>query len=94
MTSTPLLGDERAGIRTEIPGTVLRLEVAAGDTVAEGDAVALLESMKMEIPVLAERAGTIGEVLVSTGDAIPADHMIATMVAMPAGSQPNVRSAS
>ena len=68
------------GIRTEIPGTVLRLDVSAGDAVARGDVVALLESMKMEIPVLAERAGTIGAVLVSAGEAIPTDHVIATIV--------------
>lgn len=94
MTPVPLPGEERSGIRTEIPGIVLRLEVAAGDTVTEGDAVALLESMKMEIPVLAEHGGTIGEVLVSDGDAVPADHVIATVVALPAGPGPNVRSGS
>ena len=67
-------------VRTEIPGTVLRVEVAVGDAVDRGDAVALLESMKMEIPVLAGRAGTIDEVLVRTGDAVPTDHVIATVV--------------
>jgi acetyl-CoA carboxylase biotin carboxyl carrier protein len=39
-----------------------------GDAVAEGDTVVILESMKMEIPVLAESAGTVDSVAVAVGD--------------------------
>ena len=46
-------------IRAEIAGTVLRIKIAVGDQVADGDVVAVLESMKMEIPVVAEVAGTV-----------------------------------
>ncbi len=49
---------------------VMSVSVAPGDQVAVGDTVALLESMKMEIPVIAERAGTVPAVKVATGDVV------------------------
>jgi acetyl-CoA carboxylase biotin carboxyl carrier protein len=50
--------------------SVLTVAVAPGDEVDVGDTVMLLESMKMEIPVLAERPGTVHEVKVVAGDVI------------------------
>lgn len=49
---------------------VLELYVADGDRVSVGDTLLLLESMKMEIPVLAEMSGEVVEVGVSAGDVI------------------------
>ncbi len=49
---------------------VLTVPVAVGDDVAVGDTLVLLESMKMEIPVLAEHAGTVAAVKVAVGDVI------------------------
>jgi biotin carboxyl carrier protein len=49
---------------------VATVHVKAGDTVASGDPVVTLQSMKMEIPVPAESDGTVAEVLVSEGDEI------------------------
>ena len=49
---------------------VLTVTVAAGDRVAVGDTVVLLESMKMEIPVLAEHAGTVAAIKVGSGDVV------------------------
>ena len=49
---------------------VMSVAVSPGDTVAAGDTVVLLESMKMEIPVLTERAGTVSAVKVSPGDVV------------------------
>lgn len=54
----------------ELVAAVLSVEVEVGDHVAAEDPVAILESMKMEIPVLAEVAGVVSEVLVSTGDVV------------------------
>ncbi len=48
----------------------MRVDVAVGDGVAEGDTVVLLESMKMEIPVLTEHAGTVSSVRVVAGDVV------------------------
>lgn len=48
----------------------MTVHVAPGDKVAVGDEVVLLESMKMEIPVLAERPGTVTAVKVASGDVV------------------------
>ena len=55
-------------VRAELPAKVWWVSVAVGDAVAEGDTVVILESMKMEIPVLAESAGTVDSVAVTEGD--------------------------
>ena len=57
-------------VKSEIAGSVWKIEVAVGDTVAEEDTLIVLESMKMEIPLLAPRAGTVIEILVAEGEAI------------------------
>jgi biotin carboxyl carrier protein len=49
---------------------VLSLLVGAGDVVEPGQAVVIMESMKMEIPVLAERGGTVSAVSVAEGDVV------------------------
>jgi acetyl-CoA carboxylase biotin carboxyl carrier protein len=49
---------------------VMTVTVAEGETVAVGDTVVLLESMKMEIPVIAEVAGTITAIKVAEGDVV------------------------
>ena len=59
-----------ADIEAHITGTVWKVEVAVGDTVSEGDTVAILESMKMEMPVEAEDGGTVKEVVVAEGQAV------------------------
>lgn len=48
----------------------MTVHVAPGDKIAVGDEVVLLESMKMEIPVLAERPGTVTAVKVASGDVV------------------------
>jgi acetyl-CoA carboxylase biotin carboxyl carrier protein len=57
-------------VEAHITGTVWKVEVAVGDTVAEGDTVVILESMKMEMPVEAEDAGTVKEILCEEGQAV------------------------
>jgi len=57
-------------VRSEIAGSVWKIEVAVGDRVAEEDALIILESMKMEIPLLAPRAGTVAAILVGEGEAV------------------------
>jgi acetyl-CoA carboxylase biotin carboxyl carrier protein len=56
--------------KSEVSGSVWKIEVTLGQKVAEGDTLVLIESMKMEIPVIAERAGTVASILVAEGDAI------------------------
>jgi acetyl-CoA carboxylase biotin carboxyl carrier protein len=57
-------------VKSEIAGSVWKIEVAVGDTVSEEDTLIVLESMKMEIPLLAPRAGRVTEILVAEGEAI------------------------
>ena len=57
-------------VRSEIAGSVWKIEVAVGDSVGEEDPLIILESMKMEIPLLAPRAGVVKEILVVEGDPI------------------------
>ena len=55
---------------SELNATVWKILVSAGDRIAAGDTLILLESMKMEIPVAAEEAGTIKQVLVMEEQAV------------------------
>ncbi len=57
-------------IKSTMAGTVWKIVKAVGDTVDYGDTVAILESMKMEIPVEADSAGTIIKILVAEGDVV------------------------
>ena len=57
-------------IRAEMVANVLSVDVAVGDAVAAGESVLLLESMKMEIPVIAEVGGVVRAIKVSVGDVV------------------------
>ena len=57
-------------VDAHITGTVWKIEVEVGDEVQEGDIVAILESMKMEMPVEAEDPGVVKEVLVEEGQSV------------------------
>lgn len=57
-------------VKAHITGTVWKIEVKVGDSVEEGTVVAILESMKMEMPVEAEDAGEVAEILVVEGQAV------------------------
>lgn len=57
-------------ICAHITGTVWKLEVAPGDEVEEGDVVAILESMKMEMPVEADTPGAVAELLCAEGESV------------------------
>ncbi len=66
-------------VRAEMVANVMEVVAAVGSEVSEGDTIVLLESMKMEIPVLCETAGTVTEVAVSVGDVIQAGDLIAVI---------------
>jgi acetyl-CoA carboxylase biotin carboxyl carrier protein len=57
-------------VRAHITGTVWKIEVKVGDAVAEGQTVVILESMKMEMPVESQAAGTVTAVLVAEGASV------------------------
>ena len=59
-----------AEVCAEMVANVMQIVVSAGDPVAAGDTLLILESMKMEIPVLADADGTVAEVRVTAGDVV------------------------
>ncbi|GAA3031890.1 hypothetical protein GCM10010528_11370 [Gordonia defluvii] len=71
-------GSMAEDVVAEIVATVLEVRVSGGQSVEVGDTLVLLESMKMEIPVVAEDAGVLDEVKVSVDDVIQAGDVIAT----------------
>jgi acetyl-CoA carboxylase biotin carboxyl carrier protein len=66
-------------IRAEMVANVWKVVVAEGDTVSDGDTLVILESMKMEIPVLSEVEGTIAKLAVSEGDVVQQGDLIAVV---------------
>jgi acetyl-CoA carboxylase biotin carboxyl carrier protein len=66
-------------IRAEMVANVWKVVAATGDLVAEGDTLVILESMKMEIPVLAESDGTVSELAVNEGDVVQEGDLIAVI---------------
>lgn len=65
-----------AEITAPMSGKILKLMVNIGDSVNEDDEVAILEAMKMEIPVVSPDDGTVKELLVKEGDAVEAEAVI------------------
>ena len=57
-------------LRSEISGTIWKIEVAQGSQVVQGDTLIVIESMKMEIPVLAGQGGKVVEILVAEQDPV------------------------
>ena len=66
-------------ILAEMVANVIVVEVGVDDAVAAGDTVCLLESMKMEIPVLAETGGVVSAIRVATGDVVQEGDVLATI---------------
>jgi biotin carboxyl carrier protein len=66
-------------VRSETAGSIWRVYVAAGDTVAADHVLMILESMKMEIPISAPTAGRVTEILVSEGDPVSGNQIVALL---------------
>jgi acetyl-CoA carboxylase biotin carboxyl carrier protein len=66
-------------IRSEVSGSVWKVEVTVGQQVNEGDTLVVVESMKMEIPVTAPSAGTVTDILVAEGESVVDDQVILVM---------------
>lgn len=60
-------------------GKIVKVDVKVGDAVNEDDQIAILEAMKMEMPVVSPASGTIKEILVQAGQEVEADTVIATI---------------
>ena len=68
-----------AEVRAEMVANVWKVVAAEGDAVDDGDTLVILESMKMEIPVLAEDSGTLTRLAVAEGDVVQEGDLIAVI---------------
>jgi len=66
-------------IRAEMVANVWKVVATAGDAVTEGDTLVILESMKMEIPVLVESDGVLRQLAVNEGDVVQEGDLIAVI---------------
>lgn len=60
-------------------GKIFKVEASVGQAVKKGDAVIILEAMKMEIPVVAPEDGTVASIDVAVGDTVEAGAVLATL---------------
>ena len=63
-------------VRSEITGSVWKVEVALGQSVSEGDTLVIVESMKMEIPISAPASGVVIEILIAEGEPVADDQVV------------------
>ncbi len=66
-------------VKSEIAGKVWQIEASPGDRLEEEDPIIILESMKMEIPVVAPIEGTLRQILVGEGDPVQEGQDVAIM---------------
>ena len=76
----PAAADE---VRAPMTGKVVAVEVSAGDTVAEGALLAILEAMKMEYRLAAPRAGRVAAVHCRPGELVDLGKPLVTLIAVP-----------
>jgi biotin carboxyl carrier protein len=68
-----------AEVRAEMVANVWKVVVAEGHQVEDGDTLVILESMKMEIPVITEDSGTVAQIKVAEGDLVQEGDLIAVI---------------
>jgi biotin carboxyl carrier protein len=66
-------------VRAEMVANVWKIVASEGDQVEDGDTLVILESMKMEIPVLAEVSGKVARLAVAEGDVVQEGDLIAVI---------------
>ena len=79
--AAPKAAGAAGGIKVEAgaAGKVFKIEASVGQKVSKGDAVVIIEAMKMEIPVVAPEDGTVASIDVAVGDAVEAGAVLATL---------------
>ena len=77
--AAPAGGAGAVKVTASVPGKVFKVEASVGQAVKAGDAIVILEAMKMEIPVVAPQDGTVASIDVTVGQAIESGDTLATM---------------
>ena len=66
-------------VKSEIAGSVWKITASEGDALSADDVIVILESMKMEIPIVAPKSGTLAKLHIAEGDMIDEGQLIATV---------------
>ena len=77
--AAPAAGTGAVKVTASVPGKVVKVAASVGQAVKAGDSVVILESMKMEIPVVAPQDGTIASIDVAEGASVENGDTLATM---------------
>ena len=77
--AAPAAGAGSVKVSAAVPGKVVKIVASVGQSVKAGDSVVIVESMKMEIPVVAPQDGTVASIDVAVGDAIDSGAVLATL---------------
>ena len=77
--AAPAAGAGSVKVTASVPGKVLKIVASAGQAVKAGDSIVILESMKMEIPVVAPQDGTVASIDTTEGSSIENGDTLATM---------------
>ena len=77
--AAPAAGAGAVKVTASVPGKVLKVVASAGQSVKAGDNIIILESMKMEIPVVAPQDGTVASIDTSEGASVENGDTLATM---------------
>lgn len=75
-TPAPAASSTGAEVKAPMPGTILSVQVTQGQTVAQGDVLAILEAMKMENEIIAPTDGVINEIMVNANDSVQSDQVL------------------
>ena len=74
--AAPVAGE---AVKAPMPGNILKVNVSAGQTVASGEVLVVLEAMKMENEIMAPKAGTVAQVLVQKGATVNTDDVLVVL---------------
>ena len=77
--AAPAAGAGSIEVKAGAAGKVFKIEANVGQSVKKGDAVVIIEAMKMEIPVVASEDGTVASINAAVGDAVEAGAVLATL---------------